>query len=111
MLPRPIQAAADTESRKFYTEVILDEANKMDKLVKRLLELMKLEYEDRKFNDEKFDLVELINSVVKNVWKTYINNLYWRVINSTIGAFSTFNKRNRNKKQMEKVRGRLEIIC
>lgn len=56
----------DEESRKFYTEVILDEANKMDKLVKRLLELMKLEYEDRKFNDDKFDLVELINSVVKN---------------------------------------------
>ncbi len=56
----------DEESRKFYTEVILDEANKMDKLVKRLLELMKLEYEDRKFNDEKFDIVELINSVVKN---------------------------------------------
>ena len=27
---------------------------------------MKLEYEDRKFNDEKFNLVELINSVVKN---------------------------------------------
>ena len=38
----------------------------MDKLVKRLLELMKLEYEDRKFNDQKFDLVELINSVIKN---------------------------------------------
>lgn len=57
---------SDEESRKFYTEVILDEANKMDKLVKRLLELMKLEYEDRKFNDDKFDLVELINSVVKN---------------------------------------------
>ena len=56
----------DEESRKFYTEVILDEANKMDKLVKRLLELMKLEYEDRKFNDQKFDLVELINSVIKN---------------------------------------------
>lgn len=56
----------DEENRKFYSEVILDEANKMDKLVKRLLELMKLEYEDRKFNDTKFDIVELINEVVKN---------------------------------------------
>jgi len=56
----------DEESRNFYSEVILDEANKMDKLVKRLLELMKLEYEDRKFNNQKFDLVELINSVIKN---------------------------------------------
>ena len=57
---------SDEESRKFYAEVILDEANKMDKLVKRLLELMKLEYEDRKFNDTKFDIVELINEVIRN---------------------------------------------
>ncbi len=56
----------DEENRKFYSEVILDESNKMDKLVKRLLELMKLEYEDRKFNDTNFDIVELINSVIKN---------------------------------------------
>ena len=34
---------SDEESRKFYAEVILDETNKMDKLVKQLLELMKLE--------------------------------------------------------------------
>lgn len=57
---------SDEENRKFYAEVILDEADKMDKLVKRLLELMKLEYEDRKFNDKKFDIVELINEVIKN---------------------------------------------
>ena len=57
---------SDEESKKFYAEVILDESNKMDQLVKRLLELMKLEYEDRKFNDQNFDIVELINSVIKN---------------------------------------------
>ena len=34
----------DEENRKFYAEVILDEANKMDILVAQLLELMKLEY-------------------------------------------------------------------
>lgn len=56
----------DEENKKFYAEVILDEANKMDKLVKRLLELMKLEYEDRNFNDQKFDIVEVINSSIKN---------------------------------------------
>ena len=28
---------SDEESRKFYAEVILDESNKMDKMVKRLL--------------------------------------------------------------------------
>lgn len=56
----------DEESKKFYSEVILDEANKMDKLVKRLLELMKLEYEERKFNDKVFNLSEVINEVIKN---------------------------------------------
>lgn len=55
----------DEENKIFYAEVILDEANKMDKLVKRLLELMKLEYEDTKFNDNNFDIVELINEVIR----------------------------------------------
>ena len=55
----------DDESRKFYAEVILDESNKMDVLVKQLLELMKLEYGKRKFNDEEFDVVELINEVIR----------------------------------------------
>lgn len=56
----------DEESRNFYAEVILDEANKMDKLVKRLLELMKLEYEENSFNDQNFDIVELIQDVIRN---------------------------------------------
>jgi len=55
----------DEESRRFYAEVILDETNKMDKLVKQLLELMKLEYGKREFNDKKFDIVELINEVIR----------------------------------------------
>ena len=55
----------DEESRKFYAEVILDESNKMDVLVKQLLELMKLEYGKREFTDEKFDVVELINEVIR----------------------------------------------
>ena len=56
---------SDEESRNFYAEVILDEANKMDIIVKRLLELMKLEYEDREFNNKNFDIVELINEVIR----------------------------------------------
>ena len=55
----------DEESRKFYAEVILDETNKMDKLVKQLLELMKLEYGKREFNDTKFDVVEVEKEVVR----------------------------------------------
>jgi len=56
---------ADEESRKFYAEVILDETNKMDRLVKQLLELMKLEYGKREFDDKKFDLIELEKEVVR----------------------------------------------
>lgn len=57
---------SDEESRKFYADVILDEANKMDILVKKLLELMKLEYGEREFHDEKFDIVELIHEIIRN---------------------------------------------
>ena len=56
---------ADDESRNFYANVILDEANKMDRLVKQLLELMKLEYGKREFNNEIFDVVELIKEVIR----------------------------------------------
>lgn len=56
---------SDEESRKFYAEVIQDEANKMDKMVKELLELMKLEYGAKKFNDELFNITELINEELR----------------------------------------------
>ena len=55
----------DEESKKFYAEVILDESNKMDKLVKQLLELMKLEYGKREFNNEELNLTELAKEVIR----------------------------------------------
>ncbi len=56
---------ADEESKKYYAEVIADEATRMDKLVKQLLELMKLEYGKREFNDQNFDICELINETIR----------------------------------------------
>ena len=56
---------SDPESRKFYAEVILDETNKMDKMVKQLLELTKLEYEKREFNNTAFNIVELEKEIVR----------------------------------------------
>lgn len=73
----------DDESRKFYAEVILDEADKMDKLVKQLLELMKLEYGKRDFNNSNFDIVALTQEVIrkcdvmikeKNIDVTFVNS-------------------------------------
>lgn len=55
----------DEENKRFYAEVILDEANKMDKLVKQLLDLMKLEYGKRQFNNKEFDICELIREVIR----------------------------------------------
>ena len=55
----------DEESRKFYAEVILDEATKMDGLVKRLLELMKLEYGKMEFNNKEFNIIELENEIIR----------------------------------------------
>lgn len=55
----------DEESRRFYAEVILDEATKMDKLVKQLLELMKLEYGKMQFNNKEFNVVELENEIIR----------------------------------------------
>ena len=43
----------------------LDEANKMDKLVKQLLELMKLEYGKREFQNANFNITELIQEVIR----------------------------------------------
>lgn len=54
----------DEESRKFYAEVIIDESKKMDKMVKELLELMKLEYQERQLNNTEFDLNELIEEEI-----------------------------------------------
>ena len=55
----------DEESRNFYVDVITDEANKMDRLVKQLLELMKLEYGKREFNNKNFNITELVKEVIR----------------------------------------------
>lgn len=53
------------DSKKFYAEVIHDEAEKMDRLVKQLLELMKLEYGKMKFNNKEFNIIELENEILR----------------------------------------------
>lgn len=55
----------DPESRAFYCDVILDEANKMNQLVKNLLTLNQLEAgEELVF--ERFNLVELLKGVIQS---------------------------------------------
>lgn len=54
----------DEESRDFYCEVIMDEANKMNQMVKKLLSLNELEFGNNQVNYERFDIVLLIQSVL-----------------------------------------------
>jgi len=54
----------DEENRNFYCEVIMDEANKMNQLVKKLLTLNELEFGNNQVNFERFDIVQLIKSVL-----------------------------------------------
>ena len=54
----------DDESRDFYCEVIMDEANKMNQMVKKLLSLNELEFGNNQVNFERFDIVSMIRSVL-----------------------------------------------
>lgn len=56
----------DEESRDFYCEVIMDEANKMNNMVKKLLSLNELEFGNSQVNFDRFDIVALIQSVINS---------------------------------------------
>lgn len=53
----------DSESRDFYCEVIMDEADRMNVMVKKLLALNELEFGTDKINVERFDIVELMKNI------------------------------------------------
>lgn len=53
----------DDDSKEFYCDVILDEAGKMNKLVRQLLDLNELEFGMDRVHPEAFD----INALIKNV--------------------------------------------
>ena len=54
----------DAQSREFYCEVIMDEAGKMNRMVKKLLTLNQLEFGDQKVVMERFDIIALIDSIL-----------------------------------------------
>ena len=57
----------DEESRKYYTEVILDESEKMNNMVKQLLTLSSLESGNSILHKENFNLTSLIESVLGSI--------------------------------------------
>ena len=56
----------DSESRKFYCEVIMDEADKMNKMVKKLLTLNQIEFGNNQVNFEHFDIVQVVRTVINS---------------------------------------------
>lgn len=56
----------DAESREFYCDVIMDEASKMNTMVKKLLTLNQLENGNDVVTMERFDLVTLIKNYIQS---------------------------------------------
>lgn len=56
----------DEESRQFYCEVIMDEASKMNVLVKKLLDLNQIEFGTETLTMEHFDIVSTIDNILSN---------------------------------------------
>lgn len=56
----------DQESREFYCDVIVDEASKMNEMVKKLLNLNQLEFGNDQVTMERFDLGEVIRGVLQS---------------------------------------------
>lgn len=57
----------DPEDMKYYCNVIIDEASKMNKMVKNLLTLNQLEFGDTHVNLERFDIVSVIKGVIASL--------------------------------------------
>ncbi len=56
----------DIESREFYCEVIADEANKMNNMVRKLLDLNQLEFGNDVVSMERFDITELVRNFIQS---------------------------------------------
>lgn len=56
----------DAQTRQFYCDVIMDEAGKMNKMVRKLLTLNHLEFGTEQVDMARFDLTELIRGILQS---------------------------------------------
>ncbi len=54
----------DPESFRYYCDVIVDEADKMNRMVKKLMTLNQLEFGNADFQPEVFDIIEMLRSIL-----------------------------------------------
>ncbi|MBE5885429.1 MAG: HAMP domain-containing protein [Lachnospiraceae bacterium] len=57
----------DEASKEFYCDVIMDEANKMNDMVKKLMSLNELEFGNNPVQMERFDISELIHNYLQSM--------------------------------------------
>lgn len=55
----------DPESRRYYCEIIQDEADKMNQLIKKMTSLMQLESGEEELNISRFELTGLVNGILR----------------------------------------------
>ncbi|MBR4514436.1 MAG: HAMP domain-containing histidine kinase [Lachnospiraceae bacterium] len=77
---KDMDADTDKEDRDYYTDVIIDEAHKMNELVKRLLMLNEIEFGQTPLSIERFDITQMI--------KQKLNSS--RILIEEAGAMVTF---------------------
>ena len=70
----------DAESRDFYCDVIMDESEKMNHMVKQLLTLNQLEFGNDTVEMTRFDITELIDGVD---YPTFLSELYQKYYGDT----------------------------
>lgn len=58
---------ADAQSREFYCDVIMDEASKMNQMVRNLLTLNQLEFGNEEVEFERFDLTAVIRGILQSM--------------------------------------------
>ncbi len=55
---------SNPDDMKYYCDVIVDESNKLNMMVQKLMTLNQIEFGSVKLNVERFDIVEVINSLI-----------------------------------------------
>ncbi|MCR5503763.1 MAG: two-component sensor histidine kinase [Lachnospiraceae bacterium] len=108
----------DPESRDYYCEVIMDEAEKMDGLVKKLLDLNSIEFGERKVEKTVFDLTGLIRDYLndasilgrsKNITPVFDDSSPCMVFSDENGIEEVFNNYFSNALNHVSEDGRIEI--
>lgn len=79
----------DLESQKVYCEIIADEASKMNKMVKKLLTLNKIEFGKIETYPDKFDIISVICGIIGNT-QILLDDKNIEVINSKDDSYEVY---------------------